>query len=80
MIQHYGHNTLGIIDAKLLGKSNARKSFAQISHLMRQSSEALENIDTLESENTPAKRYCSRLQLKEDMVIEVILDVDEMIS
>ena len=47
---------------------------------MRQSSEALESIDTLESENTPVKQYCSRLQSKEDMVIGVILDVDEMIS
>ena len=75
--QHYRHNTLNAINAKLLKKSNAWKNFTQILHLMRHSSVALEGIDTLRSGNTLAERDCSGLQLKEDIVMGVILDIDE---
>ena len=78
--QYYGHNTPGVIDIKLLEKSNIRKSFARVLHLMRQSNRALEDINTLKNENTPAEWFCSGLQSKENMVMGVILDVDETTS
>ena len=64
------------VDSKLLEKNNAWKSFAQILHLIRQSSGALEGINTLGSGNTLTEWFCSGLLSKENMVIKIILDID----